>query len=421
MIETNLHAGFPSHKQTQIEPDPKRSAMKRSATAGLMRRLNRSAILDAIREHSPIARSEIARKLNISMPTVMRVIDDLVAEDLVRWSGNSETSGGRPRTLLEFNRQGYAVVGLDLGGTKMYGTVADLGGNIQDEVYVTWKHGDSQDSLQRVYELIAELLSRPRPDGQQVRGIGVGAPGVTLSEEGIVSWAPSLGWRDLPLKAMLKERFGLPVVVENDVNLAALGEYGFGAGKGASSLVCLAVGTGIGAGIVIDRKIHRGFNESAGEIGYLPPAASFLGRRYDQYGALEEQASGTGIERRATELFQQQGWPLPTEGLSAERVFSAARSGEAWARQIVEETVDYLALAIAAISAILDPQVIVLGGGVARSADLLIEPILSRLDGVLATRTNLVQSSLGYRAAVMGAIMLVLDTTTEYVSLMNPA
>src|SRR5512136_1631818 len=99
---------------------------KQSATASLMRRLNRSAILDLIREGSPLARSEIARKLNMSMPTVMRIIDVLFAEDLVRWSGGSEVSGGRPRSLLEFNADGYAVVGLDLGGTKMYGTVANL-------------------------------------------------------------------------------------------------------------------------------------------------------------------------------------------------------------------------------------------------------------------------------------------------------
>lgn len=392
---------------------------KRSATASLMRKLNRSAILDALREHSPIARSEIARQLNISIPTVMRVIDELIAEDLVRWSGSARTSGGRPRNLLEFNREGYAVIGLDLGGSKMYGTLADLGGRVQDEIYLTWKHGDPQDSLDRVCELIQKLLNRPRPAGQVIRGIGVGVPGITLRREGSVTWAPSLGWRDVPLKKILSSRFSYPVLVENDVNLAALGEYGFGAAKGASSLACLTVGTGIGVGIVIDRQIYRGFREAAGEIGYLPPDPTYLGRRYEAFGALEHLASGTGIEQRAREVYTQMGWPLPKGGLTAEAVFGAARQGESWAEQLVSEMVDYLSLAIAAISAILDPQVIVLGGGVARSADLLIEPILKRLDGVLAAPPDLVKSSLGYQAAVMGAIMLVLDYTTDYVSLMS--
>ncbi|MDD2695276.1 MAG: ROK family transcriptional regulator, partial [Anaerolineales bacterium] len=334
---------------------------KRSATASLMRKLNRSAILDALREHSPIARSEIARQLNISIPTVMRVIDELIAEDLVRWSGNARTSGGRPRNLLEFNREGYAVIGLDLGGSKMYGTLADLGGRVQDEIYLTWKHGDPQDSLDRVCELIQKLLNRPRPAGQVIRGIGVGVPGITLRREGSVTWAPSLGWRDVPLKKFLSSRFSYPVLVENDVNLAALGEYGFGAAKGASSLACLTIGTGIGVGIVIDRQIYRGFREAAGEIGYLPPDPTYLGRRYEAFGALEHLASGTGIEQRAREVYTQMGWPLPKGGLTAEAVFGAARQGESWAEQLVSETGDYLSLAISAISAILDPRVIVLG------------------------------------------------------------
>ena len=390
--------------------------IKRSATASLIRRLNRSAVLDLIREQSPISRSEIARQLNMSMPTVMRLVDMLSAEDLVRWSGDSEVTGGRPRNLLEFNTDGYVVLGLDLGGTKMFGTVSDLGGNIQEEIYRPWESNDPQAALDQVCDLIAELLAQPRPSKQQVRGIGVGAPGVTLFEQGIVTWAPSLGWRNLPLRDILTERFGFPVVVENDVNLAALGEYGFGAARGASSAACIAVGTGIGAGIVIDRKIYRGYNQSAGEVGYLPPDVSYLGRHYDSFGALEGIASGTGIERRARQHLQIQEVSLSGQGTTAEDVFRAARSGEAWAQQVVDETVDYLAFAVAVISTVLDPEVIVLGGGVARSADMLIDPILNRLDGVIPVRPNLIQSKLGLKAAVLGAIMLVLDTTMDYVT-----
>jgi glucokinase-like ROK family protein len=395
--------------------------MPRSATASLIRRLNRTAVLDLIRERSPISRSEISRQLNMSVPTVMRVVDMLHDEDLVRWSGDSQSTGGRPGNLLEFNADGYAVLGVDLGGTKMFGTVANLGGNIQSEIYRPWESNEPEAALEQVCELISDLLARPRPPRQQVRGIGVGAPGVTLFESGVVTWAPSLGWRDLPLRDILAGRFGLPVVVENDVNLAALGEWGFGAARGASSAACIAVGTGIGAGIVIDRKIYRGFNQSAGEVGYLPPDVSYLGQRYTGFGALESIASGSGVERRARQLLQELNLPTPEQGPSAEEVFKAARQGEAWARCVVDETVDYLAFAVAVISAVLDPEVIVLGGGVARSADMLIEPILSKLDGVVPAKPNLVPSSLGFRAAVLGAIMLVLDTTTDYVAVKDMA
>ncbi len=389
--------------------------MRQTGTASLMRSINRSAILDLIRENSPIARSQIAQQLNMSLPTVMRIVDELIAEDLVHPHGSAESTGGRPRPLLEFNGQAYAVVGVDLGGTKMFGTLADLNGSVQHEVYIPHDENGADDCLERLCELIQRLLDVPRPDGQRIRGIGVGVPSITLAPEGIVTWAPSLGWRDLPLKKLLADRFAMPVLVENDVNLAALGEWGFGAGRGTQNMVCIAVGTGIGAGIIMGGALYTGHNQAAGEIGYLPPSIEYLGHCYDQFGALENLASGTGIAARARQLLEKEGLPVPAEGLSAEDVFSAARRGEAWARQVVGDTVDYLSLAIAGVSSLLNPEAVVLGGGVARSADLLIEPILGRLQGVVPFVPRVVASSLGRRAAAMGAIMLVLNATTGYV------
>jgi predicted NBD/HSP70 family sugar kinase len=382
--------------------------VKRSASPGLIRRLNFSAVLDLIRERSPLSRSEIARQLNISIPTVMRIVDSLFAEGLVRWTGDAETSGGRPRNLLELDSEGSAVVGIDLSGAEMYGTVADLGGHVQAEITRPWKAENPGQGVEQVFEWIAELLDCPRPAGQRVRGIGVGAPGVTLVKPGVVTWAPSLGWRDLPLKALLEERFGLPVVVENDVNLAALGEYGYGAARGASSAVCIAIGTGLGAGIILDRKIYRGFNQSAGELGYIPPDLSALGRHYEGFGALESLASAGGIELRAQALL---------DGLRppAVEVFDAARRGEGWAVQVVEQTVDYLAFATAAVCVTLDPEVVVLGGSLSEYLKDLVKPIREKLDGVIPMPPNLVASNLGSRAIVLGAILLVLDTTTEHV------
>ena len=391
--------------------------MKVAANTQLMRMLNRSAILSMVRESDAISRTEIARELDISPATVKRIIDELLDERLVIWSGNHQASGGRPRLLLEFNPSAYAVIGLDLGGTKLHGVVADLGGNVQEEHCQSWRSDDNDSAgfIEEICDLIETLLAAPSVPDQIVRGIGIGAPGVTYSEQGIVHWAPSLNWRDLPLRDILQDRFSLPVMVENDVNLAALGEYGFGVARGASSLVCMAIGTGIGAGIVIERRIHKGHNHSAGEVGYLPPSLRYLGRHYPGFGALEGEASGTGIEERARAYLRTHRMPIP-DHLSAASVFEAARAGEEWAEFIVAETVDYLAFAVAIIAAVLDPEVIVLGGGVARSADVLIDPILARIEGVVPSIPRLLQSDLGSRAAVMGAILLVLDATTTHVT-----
>ena len=347
------------------------------------------------------------------MPTVMRIVEDLIAEDLVRLGGHKESTGGRPPSLLEFNGEAYAAIGVDLGGRSIISTHADLAGNVQDEPYWPHKPG-ANDHLENLCELIEQLMSAPRPTDQRIRGIGIGAPGVTRVPEGVVTWAPSLGWRDLPLQDILSRRFDVPVTVENDVTLAALGEWGFGVGRGIQNLVCISVGTGIGAGIVIGGSLHRGHDQAAGEIGYIPASTGDLGQCYDSFGALESKASGTGIAARAQAKLAEEDLPIPEDPLTAEGVFAAARRGEHWARVVVDETVDYLAMAIANVSAILNPEMVILGGGVARSADLLVDPIERRLSGVIPYVPRIVASELGRRAAVMGATMIVLQGTTDY-------
>lgn len=389
--------------------------MEQTITASVMRSINRTAVLDLIRKSGPIARSQIARRLRMSSPTVMRIVDNLIEKDLVRLEGSSKSTGGRPRTPVAFNGTAYSVVAVDLGGTKMFGTVADLSGTVQHKIYLPHNDDGPSDPLERLCELIEELLEAPRPSGQRVRGIGIGVPALMLSQEGVVRWAPSLGWRDLPLKKILTDRSDLPVFIENDVNLAALGELGFGASCGAQNLVCISVGMGIGAGIIIDGALYRGHNEASGEIGYLLPGVEFLGQHYDRFGALESLASGSGIAERGRQLLEERDLPLPEEGLTAQGVFAAARQGESWAEQIVDETVDYLSLAVTSVSCLFDPEIIVLGGGVARSADLLIEPILKRVKGVTPFVPRLAASKLGRRAAVMGAIMCILNATTEHI------
>jgi len=386
----------------------------RTITGTDMRGINRSAILELIRRESPISRTMIAKRLDASLPTVMRIVDELVAEDLVRPQGTTEWSGGRRRSLLEFNAEGHVVVGIDLGGTKMFGAIADLGGNILDEVDIS-RHGTSgEESYDRLVELIDTLLASSKLKGRRIRGIGVGAPGITQHKEGIVNWAYTLNWRDYPLKAKLVGRYGLPIVVDNDVNLAALGELWFGAGQNAQNMVLIAIGTGIGAGIIIDGALYRGAREASGEIGHIIPGREFLGKQYAEFGALESWASGTGIAERARQALNGQRDPANLESLLAEDVFDAARQGEEWAQAVIDETVDYLAIAIANISVSFDPELIVLGGGVTRSADLLVEPILRRIDGAIPTLPRLVVSTLGRRAAAMGAITNVLHNTADF-------
>jgi glucokinase len=383
-------------------------------TASAMREINRSAILEIIRRESPIARSTIAHRLDVSLPTVMRIVDGLIDEGFVRLHGGTEWSGGRRRPLLEFDEGGHLILGVDMGGTKIYGALSDLGGNILDEVNVT-RHGTSgEDSFNRLTTLIDTLLTSPKLAGRQVHGIGVGAPGITLHEEGIVTWANTLHWQNFPLKQRLSELYSLLITVDNDVNLAAMGELWFGAGQNVQNMVMVAIGTGIGAGIIIDGALYRGASEASGEIGNMLPGCEFLGRNFQDFGALESVASGTGIAERARIALKGQRTAEELENLVAEDVFEAARQKQEWAWKIINETVDYLAIAIANLAVAFDPELIILGGGVSRSAEMLVDPILRRMEGTIPTLPKLVVSSLGLRAGVMGAITNVLHNTSNF-------
>jgi glucokinase-like ROK family protein len=304
----------------------------------------------------------------------------------------------------------------------MVGGLADLRGEIVGRRSMPSRPasgGDGQKSLKRLIGLIQELMSAC-PDATRIWGIGIGAPGVTLSQEGVVTWAPALGWRDLPLKSRVEETLGLPTFVENDVNLAALGEHRCGAGQGVKDLVVIFIGTGIGAGILMGGQLCRGADHAAGEVGYMVVDTDSLGQRYEGFGCLETLASGTGIAARArkrveageetTLLTLADGDP---ENVTAEVVFNAARHGDAVAQDVVDETIRYLSLAVANVACLLNPEMIVIGGGVARSADMLLGGIRRQVDGVVPAMLRLAASTLGKDAVLQGAFAMVLHQVSE--------
>ena len=381
---------------------------QRTITAAEMRGINRSAVLEIIRREGPISRTTIARRLEISLPTVMRIAEALIEEGFVRLHGETEWSGGRRRPLLEFNADGYVVLGVDMGGTKLYGAISEIGGNIIAEAVREREGASGEECYELLVRLIDELLGHPGLRGRHVRGIGVGAPGITNHREGVVKWAYALNWKDFPLKARLHKRYRLPITVDNDVNLAALGELWFGVGQNTQNMILITIGAGIGAGIIIDGTLYRGSNEASGEIGHMIPGREFLGRSYVDFGVLESIASATGILQAAHKA--QPG----AADLSLDDVFSAARQGTRWARGIIDEAADYLAIGIASLAVLFDPELIVLGGPMTPYADMLAESILRRLQGTIPSPPKLEVSNLSLRATVMGAVVTVLHNTSNF-------
>jgi len=383
-------------------------SMFHTITSAEMRSVNRSAVLDFIRRNNPVARSIIAHDLQLSLPTVMRIVDELIAHGWVRPTGAKEWSSSRRRDLLEYHKEGHAVIGVDLGGTKMFGALANIGGEIIGEQTINGHGTSGERSYAMLEKMIHDLMRAPRPRGQKIRGIAVGVPGVTHAPVGIVEWAPSLNWRDYPLKQKLEKHFRLPCLVDNDVNLAALGEQWFGAGDGAHNIVLIAIGTGVGAGLIVDGVLYRGHHNAAGEVGFLLSKRADLDQQYAKFGALESVISGTGIAERAQRARRLRA------PLTAPDVFEAYRRREAWSIPLVNETVDYLSMAIVNVSTLLDPELIILGGGVSESADVLLPAVQARIQNILPTTPTLKVSTLGRRAAVMGGIAQIVHSTSDF-------
>jgi predicted NBD/HSP70 family sugar kinase len=311
-------------------------------------------------------------------------------------------------------------IGVDLGGTKIFGALVAPTGEVTDEIYVAHRGsappGEGFSAAERaagpayarLVETIEALARAARAAGVEVGGIGVGAPGITRPN-GVVISAPAVGWRETPLGDLLAARFATRVRVDNDVNLVTLGEHAFGAGRGCDSLFLMAIGTGIGGGVVLHGRLWRGRHLAAGEIGALVPGRDLLSWSDTEWGALESLASGSGIAAQARAASAAAGLELPEEALRAERVFDEAAAGAPWAAELVGRTLDHWAVAISAVQAILDPDVVVLAGGVGSRAEGFIPDIEARLRRVMPFVPRLAVSALGYRAGVLGAAALLAE------------
>ena len=377
--------------------------------------MNAAAVVDLVRRAGAISRVDIARELGLSAATVSRLTVQLLETDILREIERGASRGGRRPILLAYNPGAALLIGVDVGGTKIAGAIGDLDGAILARRTVpTWPSDGTPGGLDALLNMIGGLYAEGAARGVPVRGIGIGIPGVTRHAAGVVVWAPGLAWRELPLAALVEARFGVPTYLENDVNLAVLGEHWRGAGREVPHVVGVFIGTGIGAGIIIDGQIVRGANDAAGEVGYLLLARDDLRRTYPGFGAFEGKNAGPGIARRAAAALA--AGPTGRSSLSvpapsARDVVAAAAAGDIIAGRVIAETVDSLALALGNISCVLNPQRIIIGGavglGLAPWHAALRERLIERVPHI----PEIVPAALGVDAGLYGALALALERT----------
>ncbi|MFD5825448.1 ROK family protein [Lentzea sp. NPDC060358] len=370
-----------------------------------MRVLNQRAVLDRLRRLGAATRPQVARDTGLSKPTVGQALADLERHGLVRPTGRTTAGPGRSAVVYEPNPAAGYVLGVDIGRERIRVAVADLGGAVVARVDERNRCRSAATLVRTVTGLAARTVADAGLALTDVVVKVIGSPGVVDQRSRVVRHAPNLpGWESAGVLDGLESSLGPVVVVENDANLAALGEHVYGAAQGVRVFVCATVGTGVGMGIVVDGKLFRGAHGAAGEVGFLPVAMSTSdvhGGRFEQMTAAESvvaQARERGLVAR-----------------SARDVFRLARAGDAAAAEVVRVEAERLAFLVASVTAVIDPALVVLGGGIGSNADLLLGPLETALRAMTPLAPQVVAGSLGDGAVLSGAIAMGLEAARELV------
>jgi predicted NBD/HSP70 family sugar kinase len=382
-------------------------------TPRLLRAHNERALLECLRRAGPSSRPDLARVAGLSKPTVSQALANLESVGLVRPVGPASPSLGRTAMLYEVDPTAGYVVGIDIGRAWIRVAAADLSGEIvarRDER----NRARSGSALVRSVAAVAhEVVEVAGLTWKQVAHTVVGGPGVFDPDSDRLRHAPNVpGWSRPGVMSELREALPPTVALDNDANLAAVGERSYGSGRDARTFVYVSVGTGIGMGVIIDGELYRGAHGAAGEVGYLPlgedGAGAGAGREARRRGILEEAASADAVVRTAKRLGME-------GATSAKRVFAAARAGDALALAAVDAEAQRLALVVGTVAAIVDPEFVLLGGGVGSNIDLLRPPLERRLGELTPLAPPVAEGELGQDAIVLGAVASALDTARDLV------
>ncbi|MGZ4381666.1 MAG: ROK family protein [Gaiellaceae bacterium] len=376
------------------------------ATPRLLKDLNERTVLETIRDGSPISRAEISRRVGISKPTVSLALQSLVDAGLVRQAEEEPGGPSYGAVFFEPVAEAALVLGLDLGARFLRGALCDLRGEIRARQDVEIQVSDAERAVEAILGLRATLVEAAGLEARLLDGVVLGVPGVIETPAGRLNLATNVAGLDgREFGSELQERLGLPVTLENDINLAALGEQRLGVARGVDNFVFLSVGTGFGAGLVLHGELHRGQHGAAGELDYALPALE-----------ADADPSAGAVVALAARLAAEPGARTSlTPPYEPRAIFAAARGGDGVARAVVAELARRIALHVAPIGAVVDVELVVLGGGLGRNGDLLLEPIRALLREWLPYPPRVEVSTVGDAAVLTGALSVGLRSALDNV------
>ncbi len=372
-----------------------RASKPRRAIPPLLKDLNERTVLDTIRAGAPISRAEISRRAGISKPTVSLALQSLLDAGLVRDAVHDPDGPSYGAVFFEPVQDVALVLGLDLGARFLRGAICDLSGRIRARQDVELNGPDAGQAIEAIAALRKSLVGATGLPSELLDSAVIGVPGAIDASNETVHLATNIhGLEGRELGSELRDRLGLPVTLENDINLAALGERWQGVARGVDDFAFLSIGTGMGAGLILRGELHHGHHGAAGELDYaltgmseeLSPCAGAL-------LALTARLAGEGALETSL-----------AAPYDARAVFTAARGGDPLGRAVAAEIARRIALHIAPIAAVADVRLVVLGGGLGANGDLLLEPVRGLLADWLPYPPSVEVSSLGDAAVLTGAL-----------------
>jgi predicted NBD/HSP70 family sugar kinase len=339
----------------------------------LIRAINRSAILNTIRTHGPISRAETARFTNLSAATVSGITAELIHDGLIFEKETGDSRGGRRPILLALNPTGGYVVGLKLLEEMVVGVLTDLEATVLTKYSLSLKDHALDQAIDTMGLVVETLVHEGGLEKKQLLGVGLGLAGIIDGQHGRLRHSPILGWRDVPVGSLLRDRVQTPVYVGNDVDTLTLTEKWFGKGQGLDDFLTVTIGRGVGLGIVVNGQLYSGFQGGAGEFGHIVVDPDGPQCACGNRGCLETFVSDPALLRSARDAVSR--GELPEEAQSLDKLVQLAQEGNPAAQAIFARAGQVLGRGIATLVNVFSPQQIIVSGEGVRAGDLIISPM----------------------------------------------
>lgn len=381
---------------------------------------NKHAALDLIRFSGVgLSRTDLADKMGLTRAAVSLIVNDLLDSQVIQEAESRSAPSGRPPIVLEINPNRGLVGAIDMGATHISIALADFTARIHRESEFSFDIKDGPEiCIEKADQKLKDMLSELGLSHSDLSAIGVGVPGPVITEAGIVIAPPIMpGWDHFPIRETLEKKWNCPITLNNDAELGALGEWAYGAGRGEKNIAYIKIGSGVGAGLVLNQQIYGGTTGAAGEIGHLTIDESGPLCNCGNHGCLEAFAGGHAIAQQGQLLAKSGKRTLlsntPTEKITALKVSEAARHGDLHAQEILRRAGTSIGIAIAGLINLFNPSVVIIGGGVAQIGDTLTNPIRQavreRAMRASEQSVRITTGMLGRRSLLIGATVQAIN------------